>query len=112
MLDFGPFAMTRAKYGVTRRSPMLDFEPSATTGLEYAVTRECSMLDFWPGVMPRCSESRVFNGSERFISTRAQFLFFSHHSQPCNVASFFNDLHGFYPYPSTAPNYVCRGGTK
>ena len=34
------------------------------------------MLDFWPGVMPRCSESRVFNGNERFISTRAQFLFF------------------------------------
>ena len=35
------------------------------------------MLDFWPGVVPRCSESRVFNESDRFVSTRAQFLFFN-----------------------------------
>ena len=34
------------------------------------------MLDLWPGVVPRCSESRVFNESDRFVSTRAQFLFF------------------------------------
>ena len=35
------------------------------------------MLDLWPGVVPRCSESRVFNESDRFVSTRAQFLFFN-----------------------------------
>ena len=60
MLDFGPFAMTRAEYGVTRKCPMLDFELP-----KKPVTRKCPMLDFWPGVMPRCSESRAFNGNER-----------------------------------------------